>query len=76
MEPLVSVIMPAYNAERTIAGAISSALNQTHRNLEVICIDDGSLDNTLETAEAYAARDRRFRVVHQQIRARGRRLAG
>lgn len=62
MEPLVSVIMPAYNAERTIAGALSSALNQTHRNLEVIVVDDESTDATATIASAFGDR---VRVISQ-----------
>src|SRR4051794_29928113 len=44
--PLVSVIIPTFNREDVIANAIGSALGQTYKNLEVIVIDDGSIDNT------------------------------
>jgi glycosyltransferase involved in cell wall biosynthesis len=46
--PLISVIIPAYNAEKTIRETIQSVLNQTHSDLEIIVINDGSTDNTLE----------------------------
>lgn len=47
-EPLVSVIVPAFNAAKTIAETISSALNQTYGNIEIVVIDDNSNDNTAE----------------------------
>ncbi|NJO03784.1 MAG: glycosyltransferase family 2 protein [Bacteroidia bacterium] len=48
MSDLVSVIITAYNAEKFIAEAIESVLNQTHQNLELILVNDGSRDATLE----------------------------
>jgi glycosyltransferase involved in cell wall biosynthesis len=51
--PLVSAIIPAYNAARFIHGAIEGALAQTHRLLEIIVVDDGSQDNTAKVAERY-----------------------
>lgn len=52
-QPLVSVIMPAFNAEKFIAEAIESAVNQTYKNVEVIVVDDGSTDRTAEIAKSY-----------------------
>ncbi|HVN64122.1 MAG TPA: glycosyltransferase family A protein [Candidatus Binataceae bacterium] len=54
----VSIIIPAYNAEATIAATIESALKQSHRDLEVVCVDDGSSDRTREIAAAFAPRVR------------------
>ena len=51
--PLVSVVIPAYNAESFIKEAIDSVLNQTYQNVEVIVIDDGSSDSTLEILKQY-----------------------
>jgi len=50
MSPTVSVIIPAYNAEETIKQCIEGILNQTYKNIEVIVIDDGSMDNTAKIA--------------------------
>lgn len=50
LEPLISIITPAYNAETTIVATIESVLNQTWKNWEMIIIDDGSTDNTHQTA--------------------------
>ena len=61
--PLVSVVIPAYNAERTITAAIGSVLEQTVDDLEVIVVDDGSTDRTVEVAAASG--DRRVQVVRQ-----------
>ena len=57
--PKVSIIIPAYNAEKTLAAALESALNQTLRDIEVICINDGSTDRTLEIIMAYMRKDSR-----------------
>jgi glycosyltransferase involved in cell wall biosynthesis len=54
--PLVSVITPAYNAQRFLGAAISSALTQTYPNVEIVVTDDGSTDRTAEIARAYGDR--------------------
>ncbi len=61
----VSVLMPAFNAERYISEAIESVLSQTHANFELIIVDDGSTDDTLAVAESYAQKDRRVKVISQ-----------
>lgn len=64
-EPLVSIIIPAYNAAAYLGRAIDSLLAQTWQRLEVLVVDDGSTDDTGIIAEEYAAGDNRVRVVHK-----------
>lgn len=61
--PLVSVIMPAYNAERFIVEAINSVINQTITDWELIVIDDCSSDETLEIIRTYSKNDKRIQAV-------------
>lgn len=65
-QPLASVIIPAYNAERYLREAVESALAQTHSHLEVVIVDDGSTDGTRRLAEELAAGDARVRVFSQE----------
>ncbi|MFM7054143.1 MAG: glycosyltransferase family 2 protein [Bacteroidota bacterium] len=62
-QPLVSVLMPCYNAEAFLVEAIESILNQTYRNLEVVLLDDGSKDQTKNIISDYAKRDSRVKPV-------------
>lgn len=64
--PVVSVIMPAYNASRFIGRAIDSVVQQTFRNWELLVVDDGSTDNTLEVVRSLAAADKRIHVYSQE----------
>lgn len=64
--PLVTVIVPAFNAAETIGDALASLLGQTHRQLQIIVVDDSSTDSTVAVAEALAAEDDRITVVAMQ----------
>ncbi len=64
MEPLVSVVMPAFNAEKYIAEAIRSVIAQTHTNWELLVVDDGSTDGTSAIMESF--HDPRIRIFHKK----------
>src|SRR5678816_1140531 len=59
----VSVIMPVYNGAQWLAAAVESVLRQTLSNLEVLIVDDGSVDETACIAERFAARDSRVQLL-------------
>jgi len=61
-EPLVSVLMTAYNREEYIAVAIESVLSSSFKNFELIIVDDGSKDSTVNIAKSFATKDNRIRV--------------
>jgi GT2 family glycosyltransferase len=63
---LVSVVVPAYNRAYCLGRTLDSVLRQTHQNLEVILIDDGSTDNTRELICSHAASDSRIKYVYQE----------
>jgi glycosyltransferase involved in cell wall biosynthesis len=63
---LISVVLTAFNTERYLAEAIESVLNQKYQDLELIMIDDGSTDRTLEIMRQYEASDDRVRVIAQE----------
>lgn len=66
--PKLSVIVPVYNVEAYLPTCINSILSQTIRDLELILIDDGSLDACGQICDEYAAKDTRVRVIHQENR--------
>ena len=65
-EPKVSVILPVYNVEAYLHECLDSVLGQTLEDIEVICVDDGSTDHSLEILEGYARRDRRITILVQE----------
>src|SRR5690554_2600049 len=65
-QPLISVIMPCYNAEQFLPMALDSIINQTYTNLEIVCINDGSTDKTAAILEEYAKKDQRIRIIHNE----------
>lgn len=64
--PLVSIIIPAYNSQDYLAECIESAQKQTLKNIEIICVNDGSFDNSLKMMEDFAAKDKRITVISQK----------
>ncbi|MFC3237869.1 glycosyltransferase [Streptomyces nitrosporeus] len=65
MKPLLSVVVPVYNVEEYLEECLGSLAAQSLKALEVVVVDDGSTDGSRSLAEAFAARDGRFRCVHQ-----------
>jgi glycosyltransferase involved in cell wall biosynthesis len=64
--PVISVIIPVYNAEKYIAKCLDSVLASTLSDIEVICVDDGSTDDSLSILKQYKSRDVRVKVLHQK----------
>lgn len=69
--PKISIIIPIYNVEKYIDNCLSSLTNQTLKELEFICIDDGSTDNSYAILEKYAANDKRFVLIRQENKGQG-----
>lgn len=67
----ISVIIPVYNTAAYIGQCLDSVLGQTYSNIEVICVNDGSVDNSLEILESYAKRDQRVKVLTQKNQGQG-----
>jgi glycosyltransferase involved in cell wall biosynthesis len=65
-DPLVTVVIPAYNGQQWIERTLASAIAQTYRNIEIVVVDDGSTDQTATIVEQAASRDRRIRLLRQQ----------
>ena len=63
--PLISVIIPVYNVEKYLDTCVSSVVNQTYRNLEIILVDDGSPDRSGDICEAWTTHDERIRAIHK-----------
>ena len=64
--PKVSVIIPVYNVEKYLRECLDSVVNQTLKDIEIICINDGSPDNSLAILEEYAKKDSRIIVISQE----------
>ena len=63
---LLSVIIPVYNVEPYLEQCLDSVVNQTYKNLEIICINDGSTDNSLKILEKYQKKDKRIKMINQK----------
>lgn len=67
----VSVILPVYNVEQYLRECLDSIINQSLKEIEIICINDGSTDDSLEILNEYAAKDKRFVVLSQENQGQG-----
>lgn len=66
MHPKISVIIPIYNVEKYLRRCLDSVANQTFKDWQAVCVDDGTPDNSAKIAEEYAKKDKRFVVVHKE----------
>ena len=66
MNPTISVIIPVYNAEKFVGRCVESVKTQTYSDWQMILVDDGSKDKSLEICQEYAGADNRIRVIHQE----------
>lgn len=62
----ISIIIPAYNIEKFIGQCLESLIKQTYKNIEIIVVNDGSKDNTLQVINEYASNDTRIKVINQE----------
>ena len=65
-EPLVSVVVPAFNAAETLPETLGSVRNQTYRNLDIVVVDDGSTDDTAAIVQSHMKQEPRVRLVQQR----------
>lgn len=65
-KPIVSIIVPVYNAEKYLKECINSIVEQTYENLEIILVNDGSLDSSGCICDDFAAKDHRIKVIHME----------
>ena len=61
----ISVIIPVYNVEKYLRECLDSVVNQTYKDIEIICINDGSIDNSLKILEEYSQNDNRIKIFNQ-----------
>jgi len=64
--PIISVIIPVYNVEDYLRECLDSVVNQTYKNLEIVCVNDGSEDSSPEILAEYAAKDERIKIVNKE----------
>lgn len=65
-ETKFSVILPIFNTEKYLKACLDSIINQTYKNLEIICVNDGSTDGSLKILEEYSSKDSRIKIINQQ----------
>lgn len=66
IDTLISVVVPAFNAERFLNECVESIVNQTYKYLEIILVNDGSTDDSLKICNQFAQKDKRVTVINQQ----------
>ena len=68
---MLSIIIPVYNSEKYLEECLISVVNQSLKDFEIICINDGSTDNSLKILEKFAEQDSRIRIINQQNQGQG-----
>ena len=63
---LISVIIPVYNVEKYINECLNSVINQEYKNIEIICVNDGSTDKSMEKLEEFGKKDSRIRIISRE----------
>ena len=71
MQPKISIIIPVYNTEKYLHECLNSVVSQTIKDIEIICIDDGSTDNSYQILQEYAEKDSRFVILQQENKGAG-----
>lgn len=66
MNELITIVVPVYNVEKYIRKCLESIINQTYKNIEIILVDDGSIDNCGKICEEYKNKDNRITVIHKE----------
>ena len=66
MNELISIVVPIFNVEKYLEKCIETIINQTYRNIEIILVDDGSLDNSGKMCDEYQKKDTRIKVIHKE----------
>ena len=69
--PKISIIIPVYNTEKYLVKCLDSLLYQSLEDIEIICINDGSTDNSQQILDNYAKKDKRIKVIHQDNKKQG-----
>ena len=67
----ISVIIPVYNVEKYLSECLDSIVNQTLKDIEIICINDGSTDNSLQILKEYASKDTRIKIIDKENEGQG-----
>ena len=71
MQPNVTIVLPVYNVEQYLRECLDSVVNQTMREIQIVCVNDGSTDGSLAILEEYAVKDSRITVINQENQGAG-----
>ena len=62
----ISICVPVYNVEKYLRECLNSLINQTYKNIEIICVDDGSTDDSLQILKEYSSKDSRIQIIKHE----------